>query len=98
MKMGLRSLLFGAHAFYLHPISVWIAWVKLFGLRPALDIRIIIACIVHDWGYWNKSEMDSPDGKMHPELGGRIMGYLFGYPWDQFTARHSLGYCRLYHI
>lgn len=75
MKMGLKSLLFGAHAFWLHPWFVAIAWAKLYGIP--WDPRLWIAFIVHDWGYWNKAEMDSPDGEMHPLLGGRIMNFLF---------------------
>lgn len=33
MKLGTKSLLFGVHAFWLHPFFVALAWWKLFGFR-----------------------------------------------------------------
>jgi len=32
MKVGTKSVLFGAHAFWLHPLFVALAWVRLYGL------------------------------------------------------------------
>jgi hypothetical protein len=90
MKMGTRSLLFGAHLWWLHPIFVAIAWVKLFGWPT--DIRIWFAFLLHDIGYWGCPEMDGPVGKRHPELGARVMGWLFGPVWASFTIRHSRSY------
>lgn len=31
MKVGTKSVLFGAHCFFIHPVFVAIAWIKLFG-------------------------------------------------------------------
>ena len=55
MKTGTKSVLFGAHCFFIHPWFVMWAYWKLYGFT--LDPRIIVACVVHDWGYVGKSEM-----------------------------------------
>lgn len=75
MKLGTKSLLFGAHQFILHPIFVAIAYIRLYGFT--FDPRIWIAFLVHDWGYWGKSNIDGEEGKAHPELGAKIMHQLF---------------------
>lgn len=93
MRIGTRSLLYGAHQFLLHPMCLAIAWWKLYGF-PA-DPRLWIAFIVHDWGYWGKPNMDGDEGQRHPELGGRIMARLFGPAWGDFTQLHSRYYAKL---
>jgi hypothetical protein len=93
LPMGTKSLLFGAHQFILHPIFVAIAWTKLHGFPK--DIRLWFAFVVHDWGYWGSPNMDGPEGQRHPELGARIMGWLFGPEWASFTSRHSRAYAKL---
>ncbi len=75
MKIGTKSLLFGAHQFILHPIFVAIAWWKLYGFPN--KIQYWIAFIVHDWGYWGKPNMDGEEGEVHPEVGAIIMHKLF---------------------
>ena len=92
MKIGTKSLLFGAHQFALHPLFLALAWGKLYGLP--LDPRLWVAFVVHDWGYWGKSNMDGDEGQSHPELGGRIMGRLFGQEWGDFTRLHSRYYAK----
>jgi len=99
MTTGTKSVLFGAHCFFIHPWFVLWAYWELYGFT--LDPRIIVACIVHDWGYWGKSEMDSDDGETHPLLGARIMGYLFDdkdnlyeSPWHDFALLHSRYYAK----
>ena len=90
MKIGTRSLLFGAHQFLLHPIALFRAWYSLYGFP--YDPRLWIAFIVHDWGYWGKPNMDKAEGETHPELGAKIMGFLFGLDWAMFTIAHSRFY------
>lgn len=75
MKVGTKSVLFGAHCFFIHPIFVAIAWTKLYGFP--FDPRIWVAFFVHDLGYWGKPNMDGAEGETHVELGGKIMGFLF---------------------
>lgn len=93
MKIGTKSLLYGAHQFALHPLFLALAWWRLYG--PPLNPRLWIAFIVHDWGYWGKAAMDDADGQTHPELGGRIMARLFGPAWGDFTRLHSRHYAKL---
>lgn len=75
MRVGSKSILFGAHCFFIHPWFVALAWWRLFGFP--WDPRLWVAFFVHDLGYWGKPNMDGPEGETHPELGGRIMGGLF---------------------
>lgn len=75
MKVGTKSVLFGAHCFFLHPFFVAIAWTKLYGFP--FDPRLWVAFFVHDLGYLGKPNMDGPEGETHVELGGKIMGFLF---------------------
>ena len=65
MKIGTKSLLFGCHQVLLHPVFVLWGWVYLYGLRT-LTWQILIAVVIHDWGYWGCQEMDGPQGSLHP--------------------------------
>lgn len=75
MKVGTRSLLFGAHQVLVHPWFVAAAWWKLYGFPR--DPRLWVAFLVHDWGYWGLRAMDDAEGERHVELGARIMARLF---------------------
>lgn len=75
LPVGTRSVLWGAHCFFIHPFFVAAAWWKLYG-RPA-EWPLIVAFIVHDLGYWGKTAMDSDSGERHVELGAYIMTVLF---------------------
>lgn len=78
MKIGTKSVLFGAHQFLIHPLFVALAWWQLYGFP--WDPRLWVAFFVHDLGYWGKPNMDGPEGEEHPWLGARIMGALFDDP------------------
>lgn len=77
MKIGTRSLLFGAHHFLIHPWFVAEAWRRLFGFP--WDPRLWVLFFVHDWGYWGKPNMDGPEGEEHPFLGARLMAVFDGH-------------------
>lgn len=70
MKVGTKSILFGVHQFLIHPIVVTLAWRKLYKRWP--DWIEAICILVHDWGYWGKSDMDGVEGKNHPEFGALL--------------------------
>jgi len=89
MKIGTKSILFGVHCFFIHPIFVLIAWIKLYGFP--YDPRIWIAIFIHDLGYWGKSNIDGQEGKTHPLLGAKIIG-IFGKKWYNFIKYHSRYY------
>lgn len=75
MKVGTRSILFGAHCWFIHPWFVALAWWKLYGFP--WDFRLWVAFFVHDLGYWGKPNMDGPEGEDHVWLGANIMERLF---------------------
>ncbi len=87
MKVGTRSVLFGAHAFWLHPWFVALAWWRLYGFP--WDPRLWVAFFVHDLGYWGKPNMDGPEGEEHPLWGAAVMLVLFGERWSRFVYYHS---------
>jgi hypothetical protein len=80
MKVGTKSVLYGAHCFLIHPIFVAAAWIKLYGFP--WDPRLWIAFFVHDLGYWGKPNMDGSEGETHPELGAKIMHFLFDWEYE----------------
>lgn len=63
MKVGTKSILFGVHAFWFHPITVFIAWFKLYRMP---NWKELICIFIHDLGYYGKSDMDGYDGETHP--------------------------------
>lgn len=70
IPVGTKSVLFGVHQFLWHPITVGLAWRKLYGVWPNRYQWIAIFC--HDLGYIGKPNMDGPEGKTHPVRGARI--------------------------
>ncbi|MDQ2947929.1 MAG: hypothetical protein M3Y27_18685 [Acidobacteriota bacterium] len=92
MKIGTRSVLFGAHQFLLHPVFLAFAWRKLYGFP--WDLRLWAAFFVHDLGYLGSGDMDGSEGEKHVELGAHIMRTLFGNSWGEFCGRHSRYYAR----
>lgn len=87
MKIGTKSVLFGAHCFFIHPWFVALAWWKLYGFP--FDPRLWVAFFVHDLGYIGKPNMDGPEGELHPYWGAFVMGALFGKKWFEFSLYHS---------
>lgn len=99
MTVGTKSVLFGAHAFWLHPWFVAAAWWKLYGFP--WDPRLWVAFFIHDLGYIGKPNMDGKEGEQHPILGARIMRALFDGgrgesdhtlamgQWGRFSLLHS---------
>ena len=86
MTVGTKSVLYGAHCFFLHPWFVAAAWWKLYGFP--WDPRLWVAFFVHDLGYLGKPNMDGPEGERHVELGAQIMS-VFGLEWANFSLYHS---------
>ena len=92
MKVGTKSLLFGAHQVFLHPWFVFAAWWKLYGFP--YDPRLWIVFVIHDWGYWGKPNMDGEEGDTHPEWAADIMRRLFGHEWYLLCLLHSRFYAK----
>ena len=70
MKIGTKSLLFGCHQFVLHPIYTYTAWARLYDKLP--NFGETLAIIIHDWGYFGKSNLDGEEGEKHPEWASNI--------------------------
>ena len=85
MKVGTKSVLFGAHQFLLHPLFVALAWWQLYGFP--WDPRLWVAFFVHDLGYWGKPNMDGPEGEAHPWFGAALMGALFDWNIPGFCSQ-----------
>ena len=90
MKVGTKSVLFGAHQFLIHPWFVAYSWWKLYGFP--FDPRLWIAFFTHDLGYLGKPNMDGPEGEKHPYFAARLMGCLFGIEWYDFCLKRFLQY------
>lgn len=95
-SVGTRSILFGAHAFWLHPWFVAYSWYKLYGFP--FDPRLWFCFICHDVGYIFSSNMDGPEGETHPEFGAKIIKILFGKNWGDFCLYHSRYYAKKYNV
>lgn len=74
MKVGRKSLLFGVHNIIWHPITVYVAWVKLYKEYPTW--REAFCILIHDWGYWKCNDMDGKDGQEHPYAAACILRRL----------------------
>lgn len=95
MKIGTRSVLFGVHQFIWHPLTVGLAWRRLFNVWPSWRQWVCIA--VHDLGYWGKPNIDGAEGRTHPEVGAAIAEYLLDGGYGDFTLYHSREYAKLHH-
>lgn len=93
MNVGTKSVLFGAHCFFIHPLMLWRAWTKLYGFP--WDPRYYFAFFLHDFGYLGKPNMDGEEGQTHPEFGANIMRWLFGDVWGDFCLFHSRRYAKV---
>lgn len=82
MKVGTKSVLFGAHCWLLHPWFVFAAWRKLYGFP--WDPRLWLCFFVHDLGYIGKPNMDGPEGESHVEWGA---GFMHLFDWRCIADR-----------
>ena len=87
MKIGTKSLLFGAHCFFIHPWFVALAWWRLYGFP--FDPRLWIVFVIHDWGYWGSPNMDGEEGEQHPVWAANVMSRWFGPKWEPLCLFHS---------
>lgn len=105
LPVGTKSVLLGAHCFFIHPWFVALAWWKLYGWKritcPStgvvtgmLDLRLWLCFLVHDLGYWKTAEMDGEEGEKHPQFGANIVGRLFDKPGSEETIWLQTGCCR----
>ncbi len=105
MKTGTKSLLFGVHQIFWHPITVLLAWIELYGFP---NWKECICIVIHDWGYWGSPNMDGVEGEKHPEYASNIATryldtdtYPFKYTFlcinhsRHYALRHTMGPSKL---
>ena len=92
MKIGTRSLLFGVHQIFWHPLTVLLAWIKLYKAFP--NWKELVCIFIHDWGYWGCSDMDGSDGNNHPEYAANLAKKWFGEKYYELCLYHSRHYSR----
>ena len=91
MNIGTKTVLFGVHQFLWHPITVYLAWLDLYGWPKWWEI---VCILVHDIGYIGKTDMDGKSGNTHPELGANIAGWLCGEKARLECLGHSRSYAK----
>ncbi len=91
MLTGRKSLLFGVHQFIWHPITVFLAWRRLYG-RP--NWKEFVCIVIHDWGYWFAPNMDGEEGEKHPEFAARLAYRWLGMDYHDICLFHSRHYAR----
>lgn len=94
MKVGTKSLLFGAHQFILHPVTVLLAWRKLYGKFPGW--KELTCIVMHDWGYWGCADMDGKEGSLHPEWAAQVVYRWWGSYYYHLCLFHSRHRARWY--
>jgi hypothetical protein len=96
MKKGLKSILFGCHCFFYHPICVLFAWVEIFKEIP--NYKELFCIFVHDLGYYNCENIDDYKGQKHPEFGANLAFKLFGINYKYLCLGHSRHYAKKYNV
>lgn len=94
MKIGTKSLLFGVHQVFLHPLFVFAGWVKLYGLP---NWKELICIIIHDWGYWGCGDMDGIQGSHHPYWAADIISMNIGLEGFEFNPKSKYYWLCLLH-
>lgn len=101
MTVGTKSVLWGVHAFWFHPIVVAVAFWKVHRRLPAWWESVAI--VTHDLAYWGCEDMDGPSGISHPRGGAFIAAKLCSLfslerSWDAyfFSLYHSSNFARLH--
>ena len=92
MTLGTKTLLFGVHQIFIHPLMVTLSWIILYKSFPAW--RELFCIFIHDWGYWGKSDLKGSEGDRHPLLGAKIASKLLGEEWGNFITGHSTFYAK----
>lgn len=100
MNVGTKSLLFGVHAFWFHPVTVFIAWCKLYGFP---NWKETVCIFIHDWGYWGCPNMDGKEGEQHPKLAAHLAdkwfdgerGWTYDGTYSALCLFHSRGTAKL---
>lgn len=97
MKVGSKSILWGVHAWWFHPISVALAWRMWHGRWPNTRAEWI-AIFCHDLGYWGCPDMDGECGKEHPWGGACVANKYGGAKAFELVLGHSKSFSKIHDI
>ena len=88
MTEGTKSYLFGCHQFFIHPLIVVIAWIKLYKKFP--KFWELVCIFLHDIGHIGKNYLTNYEEKrQHWILGARIAKRLFGWKGYHLICGHT---------
>lgn len=86
MRVGTKSVLFGVHAFWIHPILVGLSWQKIYKVWPGWPEWVAI--FLHD-NYWGLPNIDGVEGKQHPARNAKLAQWLGGRYAEELVRFHS---------
>lgn len=92
MTIGTKSVLFGVHHWFFHPLAVLCGWVELYGWPTWKEF---VCICIHDLGYVGCRDMNGDEGLSHPAYGASLAGKWFGPNYFWLCAGHSWSYCEL---
>lgn len=91
MRVGTKSVLFGVHAFAVHPLLVGISWRILYRRWPRWSEWVAI--FLHD-NYWGLPNIDGVEGKQHPARNAKLARWLGGLYAEELVRFHSRTFAR----
>jgi hypothetical protein len=107
MKIGTRSILFGVHAFWWHPVVVALAWREYHHQWPR-HLTEWVAIFCHDLGYWGAPDIDGAIGKEHPWRSANLAEWVMRWLGRGSVANrvavvmhvlgHSRSFCRQHRL
>ena len=91
MRVGTKTILFGLHSFWLHPMVVWYSYFKIYG---SLSFKMAAAIFFHDLGYWRCKSLKHGDGYSHPSKSAELFSKFFKNDYHQYYQiyHHSRRY------
>jgi hypothetical protein len=95
MKIGTKSLLFGAHQFLVHPATVFLAAVVMEKRIP--NWKECTCIFIHDWGYWGCPNMEGVEGQKHPEYAANLARKYLDVNDDTIAPKDTYHNLCLYH-
>lgn len=100
MKSGTKTILFGTHQFFIHPIFVFMAWLILYKRLP--NRYEFLAILTHDLGYWGLPNIDGEEGEEHPAI---VYDFWMNFlrpkngltaTWRAIISEEVIGHSRFY--
>ncbi len=87
MRIGTKSVLYGAHCAVVHPWFLAVAWWKLYGFPWDIRLWFPSRCMIS--GTFQERHGRTAKGKHTWSLAPESWPSLFGESWGAFTAAHS---------